>query len=157
MGHAFALAPADSDATRLTEFHEGVLGSAAAASTFEQVSSFVVAYLQRPGPRYLVFEDVLEEAGSARLERSTVRTFTYGKEVYHFLGRKEATAEAVLQTIANARGYVTNGILTGGPSVPALRRRGHVVAAQLKALADATDYLISEAYDGEGFVVWTWE
>jgi len=151
-GRMFTFVPSDAEHSRLSEFRAGVLHG---RGSYESLAKLALAYLAKDGRRYLIFEDVFVEVGNAWLEDPTIQYFTYGAEVYHFLAVESATEETVLQTIDNAKGYVTNGILTGGSSLPLVQSGSCLDMLQLQALAEAADYILVEAYDGEGFLVWT--
>jgi hypothetical protein len=151
-GRLFTFAPHGIAPEQLSRLREGVLGG---VDAYARVAAFVVAYLTQPAPRYFVVEDVLVESGDPWLDAAAARYVRCGQEVYHFVAGGRASDEAVLQTIDNAKGYVTNAILTGGRSVPALHARAEVTQDQLRELAAATDAILVEAYDGEGFVLWT--
>lgn len=156
-GHVFAFKPVHVDAVRLHDFHDGVLGQTGASEVRTWVYGFVVTYLQDQGRRYFVVEDVNSQATDPWLRKSTAQYVTHSQEVYQFLGREHPSPEAVSKTVAYAKGYVTNSILTAGAGLPILRTKENLAVSQLLALADRADYILSEAYDGEGFVIWTKE
>ncbi len=151
-GRAFTFAPSGTDRAPLARFREGVLGSIEA---YAGIASFVMAYLERTSTRYFVLEDVLVESGDPWLQSMPGNYVRYGLEVYHFVSGGDVSEDAVLQAIDNAKGYVTNAILTGGMSGPVLQRGDDVSEQQLMALCTSTDYIVVEAYDGEGFVIWS--
>lgn len=154
-GRTFTFTPVGVDPARLHVFDDGVFGPHGAAEVNAWVAEFVVRYLQGEIPRYLFLEDVNAQAADPGLVKSAAQFVTFDLEVYHFLAGQTVTAEAVATTIAFAKGYVTNGILTAGHSLPVLRNREHLVTPQLVQLVHGTDYILSEAYDSEGFVIWT--
>lgn len=128
-GRLFTFAPHGIAPEQLPRLREGVLGG---VDAYARVAAFVVAYLTQPAPRYFVVEDVLVESGDPWLD-AAARCVRYGQQIYHFVAGGHAANEAVLQTIDNAKGYVTNAILTGGHSVPALQAGAEMTKAQLRA------------------------
>jgi hypothetical protein len=153
-GHAFTFTMDDIDPSRLNDFHDGVFGQRGAGEVRAALGAFIIRYLQREPPRYLVFEDVNSRASDPGLSASDAHYVVHSVEVYHFLEAGNVTEKAVSQTIAYANGFVTNGILTSDRMLPILRDRENLDALQLVALAKGTDYILSEAYDNEGFVIW---
>lgn len=150
-GSTFTFAPASADPAQLSRFRESLLGG---IGTYEAVAAFAMSYLSGSHDRCLVFSDVFVSKGDPWLRESFVQYVTCGNEVYHFVPARNATEEAILQTIDNAKGYVTNGILTSSPFVPQMHSGDELDQTQLQAMAAATEYILVEAYDGEGFVIW---
>lgn len=154
-GRVFTFAPTEIGARRLANFREGIFGAREAPKALDRVCMLAVAYLRRSGPRYLIFEDVNAQVGDPWLKNAFVRAVSYDGEIYHVLGTEDVDKAAVRRTMSYAKGYVTNGILTGSLSIPPLQPGQHLEVSQLIALAEATDFVLVEAYDGESFVIWS--
>jgi hypothetical protein len=153
-GQAFTFRPEQVGPSRLADFHDGVFGQVGATQVHMWANEFMLRYLHGAGRRYLVMENVNAQSTDAWLVGTTAQYVTHQQEVYHFLGGDHPTAEAAAQTVTFALGYVTNGVLTAGAALPALHTQQSLAAAQLQAVADGTDYIVSEAYDEEGYVIW---
>lgn len=151
-GHTFTFAPQSTPKERLTSFHMG--GLRHQDEVQEVVSQLIIDYLNTGGTRYLIFEDTVAYSTDPGIEKHRTHILTQGSQLYHFLSRS-AQKELVDVTLRKVfYNWLVVGILTSDPTLPQLRHRQEIGQEELRRLVQGTEYIIVNAYDNEGVVVW---
>ncbi|MGI8588173.1 MAG: hypothetical protein ACR2M0_10875 [Chloroflexia bacterium] len=120
-----------------------------------ELANFIMAYLQRPGSRYAVFEHALAAPGDPWLRSSTLRYFSYRSELYIFLTKADANVATIIDTIRRSSTYLFTGILTAPTAMPELHSAETVTEDVLQTLALSSEHILVGAYDGEGELIWS--
>ncbi len=117
--------------------------------------SFIATFLQRPGRRYVVFDDALTSASDAQESIWSVKYVSYQAEVCLFLTSQDTDLATIIDTKRSATSYRLTGIFVAGEDLPDLTSGQIVDISVLRLLAERTEYMIIGAYDGESELLWS--
>ena len=127
------------------------------AGVEEQLAQMIERWLT--GREYVcLLENELARAGDPCLEHPNSSIVLHGVEVYHLVTGANATATAILEGLRDAKTLpVFIGAIGPQPANPLCSGVGHdsVSMEQLRQFAMGVNCMFGQAYDGEGYVVWT--
>ena len=119
------------------------------------VTGFIADYLQQPGRRYAVFENIVNSPTDEVLAKWNVKYFSYQEEVCLFLTAENTDTVTINRTKRAAAWWLGTAILAAGDDLPDLIS-GQVVAVEvLQLLAARTEHIILQAYDGDSDLLWS--
>jgi len=128
------------------------------ANSYGELASLIHSFLKNP-ECLCILENMLASPGDPWLERAQSCVLTHGQEVYHVLdgkNRSDETIETALREVESPIVFV--GAIGRQPVNPIAVKPGAAISAkQLVAFAELASAIFIEAYDGEGFVIWTAE
>lgn len=119
--------------------------------------AWIADYLQQVGS-YVICEDRIARPNDPLVVGEPYCTHVfYGEEVYVYIPRAVLDDEQVGAALALASDT------TGGVSVlarisdggPPFAQRAHLSSAQLDSIVRGVEHIVFEAYDGEGYVIWS--
>lgn len=117
--------------------------------------TFISAYLNEPGKRYVMFE-TLARLGDASLASSNNQFLTHRSEVYYFLTSRNCNSEKIINAVRKARSYPFIGVLTSTPEDEPDIQTGHTLAPDvLEKFATRAEHILIGAYDNEGILIWS--
>lgn len=135
--------------TQTTEWYVRI-----AHETTEWYVRIAQEFLSGESRRVLVLENNPARASDPGMESYKSRVVTFGEEVYHVLCAGESGHDEVRGAIWEAASaWIALGLMTSAPTDwdPASRRFS---TQDLRYLADRTEVIFVDAYDGEAWLVW---
>jgi len=125
------------------------------AGVEEQLAPVIKDWLKKK--EYVcLLENELARAGDPWLEHANSCIVLHGAEVYHAVTQPNGTE--ILRALGEARSLpVFIGAIGPQPVIPICAVSGHgtVSHEQLKQFAESVSCTFAQAYDGEGYVVWS--
>jgi hypothetical protein len=126
------------------------------------LEQFIFSYLSVTSPerKYLITQDINTYPTDPGLGSYEGRFFTYGSEVYHFLvWDGENTHRDLIMEVLNRGGTANSmlnvSLLTLLPTELDLPLGHSVESSMINALVQNTQHIIVEAFDGEGYIIWS--
>ena len=123
----------------------------------EQFAQIIEGWLTRR--EYVcLLENGLARAGDPCLVHANSSIVLHGVAVYHAVTEVNATATAIVTALREAKSLpVFIGAIGPQPMIPICQEsgRGTLSTEQLKQFAEGVSCTFAQAYDGEGYVVWT--
>lgn len=146
----------DEEATQITIADRPFLAYPT-AGVEEQLAQVIHDWLMKRD-QICLLENELAQAQDPWLKRAKSCIASYGVEIYHVVTTANRTATTVLDALREAASLpVFIGAIGPQPANPICSGVGHDTASmeQLRQFAMGVNCMFAQAYDGEGYVVWT--
>lgn len=120
------------------------------------VAEFISGYLSRSERQLAIFEHSLANASDPWVAKCEIPLFVQGAKIFFYLTQSDAQPDRILLTMRAARtALAMMAVLTNLGTLETITDRQSVPSELIEVLAENTQHVIVDAYDGEGFLVWS--
>lgn len=119
------------------------------------LAEYISEYFSRQSMSYALFE-AIERPTDPYLSSINTNYFVYKTEIYYFLTAGSSNNENIINILRTARAYPCVGILTTpSEKKPTFSTGQKLTLNDLRMFVTRTEHIIVDAYDGEGYVIWS--